>query len=72
MLEKALPLLIGRKDAFHLLLKQVSACFALATTTMAARPPLPPPLPLPITNLHHRRLHMTVGPLQFVPFPGVR
>ena len=29
MLKEALPLLIERKDAFHLLLKQVSAEFAL-------------------------------------------
>ena len=47
MLEDALPLLIGRKDAFHLLLKQVSACLALTTTTTTTAATLP--LPLPIT-----------------------
>ena len=39
MLEEALPLFIERKDAFHLLLKQVSADFALPMT-----------VPSPITN----------------------
>ncbi len=72
-LEEALPHLIGRKDAFHLLLKPVSAYLALAISTQAALPALPPPLPLPITNRHHCCLQK-VGKdrCQFVPFPGVR
>ena len=49
VLKEALPLFIERKDAFHLLLKQVSADFALPVTA-----------PSPITNAtrattHHKR-----------------
>ena len=49
MLKEALPLFIERKDAFHLLLKQVSADFALPMTAHS-----------PITNAtrataHHKR-----------------
>ena len=49
MLEEALPLFIERKDAFHLLLKQVSADFALPVTA---------PSPIINTTLLNVPLHV--------------